>query len=145
LVVRDETATSRGTAAAHDETRVACRATDRIEAPDKPGALPGPCLSPVSGRKEVRRAIKDETHVDGRAADIEQGLFGCLMLLDRPVVTVPGCQNVAPRFATADRDARGDARADDRVEEVWRHGLEGPASTACTQDGTMAELVSHGI
>ena len=67
------------------------------------------------------------------------------MLLDRPVATVPGCQNVAPRFATADRDARGDARAHDRVEQVWRHGLEGPASTACTQDGAMAELVSHGI
>src|SRR5205823_10335887 len=80
-----------------------------------------------------------------RASSIEEGLLRCLMLSDRPVSTVAGGQNVGPRLATSRRDARVDARAYDRVEEVWRHRLERPATTVPFQDDAMADLVSHGV
>src|SRR5438094_9174494 len=145
LVAGDETATSGCRPAAHGETRVACRAADGIEAPDKAGVLPGPRLPLVGGREDVRRAINDETHVHRRAANIEERLLRCLMLSDRPVATVARGQNVGPRLATSGRDARADARAHDRVEEVWRHRLKRPATTALFEDDAMADLVSHGV
>src|SRR5438552_7506866 len=144
-VAGDETATRGCRPAAHGETRVACRAADGIETPDEPGALPGPRLPLVGGREDVRRAINDETHVHRRAASIEERLLRCLMLSDRPVATVAGGQDVGPRLATAGRDARVDARAHDRVEEVWRHRLKRPATTALSQNDAMADLVSHGV
>src|SRR2546426_12176186 len=67
------------------------------------------------------------------------------MLPDRPVATVAGSQNVGSRLTAADGDACVDARAHDCVEEVSRHSLQGPATTAPSQNDAMANLVSYGV
>src|SRR5439155_2002912 len=145
LEVRDQAATSRGGRTAHGEARVGRGAADRIEAPGKPGALPGPCLCLIRRGQDVRGAINDETRIDRRAADIEHRLLACPVLLDRPVATVDRRENVGSGLAAAGRDTGADARARDSVQEVWRHGLEGPAAAVVAQDDTVTELGSNGV
>src|SRR5207247_8695382 len=120
-------------------------AADRIQAPRKPGALPCPCRCPVPRGQDARGAINDETRTDRRAADIEQCLLACPVLLDRPVATVDRRENVGSRLAAAGRDTGADAGARDSVQEVWRHGLEGPAAAGVARDDNVTELVSNGV